>query len=527
MARKTTKENPNDKNTIAKISINSENPDYLLVNGNKIYINEELRQLILSQHSSEPSDSAISQFAAISKLPGLAFSVGLPDFHAGYSLPIGSVAAIDLQDDNACVSPDGVGFDINCGVRCLRSNLSFKDFPVNIREKLGELLVEEIPFTSKEEKKNLNKISLSELDIILDKGMKSLLESGIVKQEDMECTESRGSLPGNSKLIGQSSKARGINQIGTLGEGNHYLEFQVVEKIFDQEIANKLGISLDQVLVSIHTGSRGLGHGCCTDILKEIKTTGRNRSEVRAAYKKISDDQNLTKEEKLVEYDKLKKELVIKAKSNTKITNTLMHIPYNSEIGQKYISVMFSASNFAWANRSYITDRTRKCLNKLFPDASLDVIYDVCHNIAKIEKDSKGNELLVHRKGASRVLPPYHPDLPEKYKEIGQPVLVGGSMGTHSYLIVGSKECENTCYSTCHGAGRQVSRSDSRKQFNYEDIIKDLAQRDIVFKSGSKEGMIEECSNCYKDVNTVVNHSEKMDITKTVCRVKPILVIKG
>lgn len=535
MAESTSKEE-NMKNEKAKrerkIEIDASNPDYLLVNGNKIYVNEELRVPILEQYAEVPKDCGISQFASISRLPGLHLAVGLPDFHKGYALPIGSVAAIDLCDPSACVSPDGVGFDINCGVRCLKTNLTSKSLPTNLRNKLGDMLIQEVPLASKEDRKynNINNLSLEDLNMILDNGMKYLLEMGIANEDDIECTESNGSLPGNSKLVSQYAKSRGLAQMGTLGEGNHYLEIQVVEKIFDDDLANKMGIFEDQILVSIHTGSRGLGHGCCEEILKEIKSqaSGRmNKDEIKAAYKKISGNLELSKREKKEAYAELKDSINQKVKESKEEMNALMAIPYDSILGKKYVSVMFSASNYAWANRSFITHKARKCFRKLFPHASLDMVYDVCHNIAKIEKDQDGRELIVHRKGASRVLPPFHPDLPQRYQEIGQPVLVGGSMGTFSYLIVGADGCSKTCFSTCHGAGRLVTRSQSRQQFDYKKIVNTLNEKDIVFRSGSKEGMIEECSECYKDVNAVVDHSQKMGITKTVCRVKPVLVIKG
>lgn len=507
-----------------EIELDTSNPDFILVNGNKIYVDEQLRQPILREHELNKMGSAISQFASIPKLPGFSAAIGLPDFHVGYALPIGSIAVVDLSHPEACVSPDGVGFDINCGVRCLRTNLSVEDLSDEKRNELADLLVRAIPFEA--ESCPTSGKSISHINSILDRGMEYLLELGMVTKDDIDCTESHGSLPGNSRLVGQASKARGISQLGTLGSGNHYLEIQVVEKIFDERIARSMGISTNQVLVSIHTGSRGLGHGCCSSILKEIKEAPKVR---REQFRKSRESSLLIKhpsrEEKPAECAKPEAatEASPKCQSNE---GSLESIPYNSEIGQKYMSIMYSASNFAWANRSIITDRVRKCFAELFPGCKLEMVYDVCHNIAKVEDLQRGR-VLVHRKGASRVLPPDHPELPDRYAKTGQPVLVGGSMGTCSYLITGASGCSKTYFSTCHGAGRLVSRSQSRKMFKYQDILEDMRRKNIVFRSGSEEGMIEECCGCYKDVDAVVRHSEDVGITKTVCRVKPLLVIKG
>ncbi|ELA42582.1 uncharacterized protein VICG_00334 [Vittaforma corneae ATCC 50505] len=517
----------------------SEEEDCLIVNGQKIYISSELRKHILDEYDSNPDNCAISQFVAGKKLTGLVCSIGLPDFHIGYALPIGSIAVIDLSNPDAAISPDGVGFDINCGVRCLKTNLFLKDFipssetssSVNDkRELIGNLLVEQLPFEDIPVEK---RISPEHLNGILDEGMEYLLKIGRVCKEDLDFTESRGSLEGNSRIINQKAKSRGSSHLGTLGSGNHYLEIEVVDQICDEAIAKKLGIEEGQIVISIHTGSRGLGHGCCSDILEEMKqsnidTTQLIKDRTKEEFKKISENDSLSKEEKKVEYEKItqkfrqeKKEAMTK-----KEIETLEFVPFRSEIGQKYLKTMNSASNFAWANRSVITEKVRKVFSQVFPEVEIKLIYDVCHNVAKIEKID-GREYLILRKGASRILPPGHLDLPEEYKDIGQPVLVGGSMGTCSYLIVGDKNAKLTYYSTCHGAGRLVSRSKSKQKFSVEEVIEDMKSKDVVFKVGSIEGMVEECANCYKDVEVVVNHSQKIGVSKNVCRVKPILVLKG
>lgn len=471
-----------------EVELDTSDPDFILVNGCRIYVNESLRRPILEEYEQDRDRSAILQFAAAQRLPGLSTVIGLPDFHAGYALPIGSVAVVDLDHPKACVSPDGVGFDINCGVRCLRTNLTTADLSDEKKNMLADLLLKEVLF---EEKCTMDGEAIRHINCILDRGMDYLLDLGIVTKDDIECTESHGSLPGNSRLVGQAAKSRGISQLGTLGSGNHYLEIQVVERIFDEETARCMGVSVDQVLVTIHTGSRGLGHKCCSDVLKEISTGSTPQ----------------------------------KTMGSSKCSpGSLEFVPYSSEIGQKYMSIMYSASNFAWANRSVIADRARKCFSEVLPGTKLEMVCDVCHNVAKVEDLSR---VLVHRKGASRVLPPGHPELPERYVRTGQPVPVGGSMGTHSYLIAGAPGCTETYFSTCHGAGRLISRSLSKKMFSYENVVNDMKKKGILFRTGSEGGMVEECSECYKDVDAVVEHSERVGITRTVCRVRPILVIKG
>lgn len=517
----------------------SEEEDCLVVNGQKIYISSELKKHILDEYNASPDYCAISQFAAGCKLTGLACLIGLPDFHIGYALPIGSIAVIDLSNTDAAISPDGVGFDINCGVRCINTNLFLKDFALNDklssdrkdkRELIGDLLVEQLPFENIPVE---NRISPEHLNGILDEGMEYLLKTGRVHKEDLDFTESRGSLGGDSRVIDQKAKSRGAAQLGTLGSGNHYLEVEVVDQICDEATAKRLGIEEGQILISIHTGSRGLGHGCCSSILEEMRENAVQDSRsmkdmIKEEFKKVSENDTLSKEEKKAEYERITQKFreVKKETMTKKETETLEFVPFRSEIGQKYLKIMNSASNFAWANRSIITEKVRKVFSQVFPEVEMKLIYDVCHNIAKIEKiDEK--EYLVLRKGASRILPPGHPDLPEEYNDIGQPVLVGGSMGTCSYLIVGDKNAKMTYYSTCHGAGRLVSRSKSKQKFSVEEVIEDMKSKNIVFKVGSVEGMVEECAGCYKDVEMVVQHSQKIGVSKNVCRVKPILVLKG
>lgn len=520
-----------------------EEDDCLIVNDQKIYASKELQKTILEEHNATPETSSISQFMSGQKLGGFVSSIGLPDFHLGYALPIGSIVVIDLSHPDASISPDGVGFDINCGVRCLKTNLFLENLipsksvsdtnttsnintdsdSTDMRNTIGDMLVKKIPF---KDIPTGQRISLEELNGILDEGMKQLLKLGRVTQEDLENIESQGSLGGNNQIIEQKAKEKGLAQLGTLGSGNHYLEVEVIDQICNENIANKLGLKKGQIVISIHTGSRGLGHGCCTEILNEIKGAKEtNKEKLKRKFREVFENSNLGKEEKKAEHKRIVEE--VKNDKKLEIKNeTLSFVKFQSEIGQKYLETMNSASNYAWANRSIITEKVREVFKELFPEVKIELIYDVCHNVAKLEKiDEK--EFLILRKGASRILPPRHPDLPEIYAEIGQPVLVGGSMGTCSYLIVGAEEAKKTFYSTCHGAGRLVSRSKSKKTFSLEGVLEEMKAKDIDFRVGSKEGMVEECSGCYKDVEAVVEHSEKIGVSVTVCRVKPILVLKG
>lgn len=507
--------------------------DFLLVNGNKIYLNKELQAFAIEEHNSNQTQNAISQFAEISKLPGFIKSIGLPDFHVGYALPIGSVAVIDLECENASISPNGVGFDINCGVRCLKTNLFIEDLPSELKEKIGDELACELPF---ENISLENRISISELNKILDHGMEYLKSANVITELDLERTESRGSLKGSSLLIGQKSKFRGLAQLGTLGSGNHYLEIEVIDQIFNQEAADVIGIKRGQILISIHTGSRGLGHGCCSDIMKEIDEFNKPVSKediaekLRKDFRAVSDNDLLSKEQKQDLYTKIKLQASLDKKASSSInknrSDSLQSVPFSSKLGEKYFDVMNTAANFAWVNRSLISEKVKKVFTKFIPKSKIELITDVCHNIGKIETVD-GKEVLVLRKGASRILPPNHPELPEIYKNIGQPVLVGGSMGTSSYLIVGAEGAKDTFYSTCHGAGRLVSRSKAKTAFSYDQVIEEMKSKGISYRAGSEQGMIEESPGCYKDVEIVINHIEKVGISKKVCSVKPILVIKG
>lgn len=452
-----------------------------------IYVDEELRAPLLDDLVNGVTPCSIDQMSEICALPGLIGDVvGLPDIHTGYGFPIGSVAAFDINNPESVVSPGGVGYDINCGVRVLRTNLDIKEF----REK-AELLADElfgiIP-TGMGSDGRL-RISQSKLNSILDQGMNDLLKSKEIPEEDLEYCESNGYMPGDSRLVSQKSKGRGLNQLGSLGSGNHYLEVQYVDEVYDAEKAEVMGIKKNQVVVMIHSGSRGLGHSVCHNSLMAM--SGVKDNEVRQ----------------------------------------LVCSSYGSRVSQEYLLSMGSAANFAFVNRSVITQKARQAFGKIFERSKLELVYDVCHNIAKVEKhriDGIEYEALVHRKGASRAFPPHHDDIPAKYREIGQPVIVGGSMGTFSYILCGSEKSMDLSFgSACHGAGRILSRRLSKSLFTQESVCDLLRSQDIVFRCASELGMVEESPNSYKDVNRVVELSDRVGLTKKVCRLKPCLVIKG
>lgn len=335
----------------------------------RIYVDDELRAPLFEELESKADISSINQISEVCSLPGLIGDVvGLPNIHAGYGFPIGSVAAFDINDPESIVSPGGVGYDINCGVRALRTNLDIKE----LREKI-ELLADElfsiIP-TGMGSDERL-RISQGTLNSILDQGLNHMVKSKEISEEDLEYCESNGYMPGNSRIISQKSKGRGLNQLGSLGSGNHYLEVQHVDEVYDKEKAEILGIRKDQVVVMIHSGSRGLGHSVCHNSLMDM--------------------------------------------SGSDVSRQLVCSAYNSKESQDYLLAMGSAANFAFVNRATITEKARKAFTKTFEKSKLELIYDVCHNIAKIERhkvDGVDYEVVVHRKGASRAFPPHHSEIP-------------------------------------------------------------------------------------------------------------------
>ncbi|MCK5140830.1 MAG: RtcB family protein, partial [Candidatus Heimdallarchaeota archaeon] len=429
-------------------------------------------------------------------------ALALPDAHAGYGFPIGGVAAFDMEE--GVISPGGVGFDINCGVRMLTTTLEERDVKPKIKE-LVEKLYRKVPAgvgVKLSHDPKLASISRSEFDSALENGAQWCLENGYAREEDVRRIESQGKMPeADASKVSDKAKSRGLRQLGTLGSGNHYLEIQVVKPgdIFNEDIAKKLGIIKPyQVTAMIHCGSRGFGHQVATDYL---------RSSITAMHKY-----------KIPILDR-----------------ELASVPIKSKEGEDYFAAMSCASNMAFANRQIITYNVRKVFSEVFSkdedELGLNLIYDVAHNIAKIEEhtvDGIKKKLMVHRKGATRSFPPNHSEIPQEYREIGQPILIGGSMETGSYLLTGTERSMEVSFgSTAHGAGRTMSRSQAKRQVRGDLLQKQLRERGIYVKGASMPGLAEEAGFAYKDVDEVVNALKLAQISNPIVRVSPIGNVKG
>ena len=441
-------------------------------------------------------DKACQQVVNVSFLPGIVgHSLAMPDIHWGYGFPIGGVAATRVKD--GVISPGGVGFDINCGVRLLRTNLSIHEVKPYI-EKLIYTLFSNIPSGLGSEGRL--RVSQKELDQVLVKGAAWAVERGMGESEDLIFTEDAGCLKGaNPDKVSEKAKKRGLPQLGTLGSGNHFLEIQAVDQIYEPETARAMGIlEAGQILILIHTGSRGLGYQVCDDYIRTMA------SAVQRYGISLPDRQ-------------------------------LGCAPVQSPEGRDYLASMACAANYAWVNRQCITHWVResfiKVLGKSPRELGLEQIYDIAHNIAKIEThivEGKPQSLCVHRKGATRAFPKGHPDLPAIYRNIGQPVLIPGDMGRYSYIAVGTEiAMQETFGSTCHGAGRIQSRSAAKKGLRGSDIAYKLAQRGIFVKCDSMGALAEEASDAYKDVAEVIDVAEKAGISRKVAKAIPLGVIKG
>ncbi|MFP3417204.1 MAG: RtcB family protein [Nitrososphaeria archaeon] len=453
----------------------------------RIYATDELIQRI-------KQDRTLTQAMNVATLPGiLKYSYVMPDGHEGYGFPIGGVAAFDVE--NGVISPGGVGYDINCGVRLVRTNLTEKDVRPRLKE-LMDSLYKNVPSGLGSESGFT--FSQSELDEVAKLGMKWALEKGYAWEDDLELAEEGGSMPGaDPTKVSKEAKARGASQLGSLGSGNHFLEVEVVDKIFDEHIAKSMGVVQEgQVLVLIHTGSRGYGHQVCSDYLQIM-------------------------------------ERALKKYNIWLPDRELAAVPYMSEEGQNYIKAMISAANFAWTNRQLVTYQVRKSF-KIFDDPEkldMHLIYDVAHNIAKREKhkvDGSFMETIVHRKGATRAFGPGSELIPAKYRNIGQPVLIPGSMGTGSYVMVGLSSNEELSFgSAAHGAGRYMSRSAAKRTWTYKQLVEELEKKGIIIRAASKETVTEEAPLAYKDVDLVAEASELAGLAKRVFRMRPIGVVKG
>lgn len=440
------------------------------------------------------ADGAVKQGINVAScLPGIYNqSVMLPDAHCGYGFSIGGVAAIDAQ--NGCITPGGIGFDINCGVRLLTTNLTKEEVEPKIKDLL-EVMFRNVPSGVGSESKL--KLNDKELDEVLNRGAAWAVERGYGNKDDLEnCEEEGGMKTADASKVSNKAKARGRSQLGTLGAGNHFLEVQVVDKIYNEEVAKTFGITKEgQITIMIHCGSRGLGHQVCSDYLRSMEDT---YPDVVA---------------KLPEKD-------------------LIYAPAGSKLANDYFAAMSASANYAWANRHVIGHYVRESFKRVFgEDVELKTIYDVAHNIAKLEEheiDGQLRKVWVHRKGATRAFGPGHKDVPAQYRSVGQPIIIPGSMGTASYLLVGTeKAMKETFGSTAHGAGREMSRNEAIGKFRGETVKNELEKRHIYVKCASWKGIAEEAPAAYKDIDEVVKVSHEAGIGKLVARVVPLGVIKG
>jgi tRNA-splicing ligase RtcB (3'-phosphate/5'-hydroxy nucleic acid ligase) len=436
-------------------------------------------------------DQTLDQVANVATLPGLVGrSLAMPDAHQGYGFCIGGVAAADARE--GVVSAGGVGFDINCGVRLLSSPLSVRE----VRPHLSKLLAQQfrdIPCGTG--RSGLLKISRDDLDQLLRDGARWAVGKGYGTDADLSRIEDFGCLKtANPVRVSDRAKERGHSQLGTLGSGNHFLEIQVVDEIFDAEVAERFGLDREQIVVLIHSGSRGLGHQVCTDYLDLML----------GALRKYDIDV---------------------------VDRQLACVPIQSQEGQDYLSAMAAAANFAFVNRQMITHWTRKAFERIVGTDRLNVVYDVCHNIAKFEEhmiQGRSQRVLVHRKGATRAFPPGHPALPEELRPVGQPVLIPGSMGTCSYVLVGTEAAMNETFgSSCHGAGRSMSRSQAKRETTPEQLLKEMKEKGILVKGQTRSGLTEEKPNAYKDVGQVVAVVHNSGLARKVARLLPLAVMKG
>ncbi len=441
-------------------------------------------------------EQALEQVVNVAFLPGIVgYSLAMPDIHWGYGFPIGGVAATRVED--GVVSPGGVGYDINCGVRLLRTNLHEAEVRAKLEKLLTELFVN-VP--SGVGSTGKIKVGKKEMDDILTGGARWAVRRGFGTEDDLEATEEGGCLKGaDPGKVSLKAKERGSPQSGTLGAGNHFLEVEVVEEIFEPDLARSMGIEdVGQVLLLIHTGSRGLGHQVCDDYVRMLRQASRK-------YNINLPDQELA------------------------------CAPVKSPEGQDYLAAMACAANYAWANRQCIAHWARECFVKVFgkslPQIGLEMVYDVAHNIAKIETyevNGKRLNLCIHRKGATRAFPPGHPDVPPKYRKIGQPVLIPGDMGRGSYLAVGTETAIKESFgSVCHGAGRVKSRHAARRSLTDAEVARELASRGILAKAASRGSLSEEASEAYKNIDEVVDICHKAGLCRKVVKARPIGVVKG
>jgi len=454
----------------------------------RLYADEELLEAALGDRSME-------QLINTATLPGVVkYTLAMPDIHQGYGPPIGGV--IPLRASNGVISPGAVGYDINCGVRLLRSNILAKKVKP-IMDDIVNALFRGVP--SGVGRGGDVQLSHRDMNDVLEKGSAWAVSQGYGTKDDLEHTEEQGGMAGaEARAVSKRAKKRGSSQLGTLGSGNHFIEVGEVEALYDQEVADAFGLFEGQMVVWVHSGSRGLGHQVCTDYVRDLQQT------VHKYGIKLPD-----------------RELVC--------------APFDSPEGRDYFAAMACAANYAWANRQVLAYRVRRILDDvlagLVKDRGLTLVYDVTHNIAKLEEypiNGKPTKLVIHRKGATRAFGPGMKDVPADYREVGQPVLIPGDMGTASYVLVGTaKAMEKTFGTSCHGAGRVMSRRAAKKKIRGQELQQELAEKGIVVRGGSMAGLAEEAPAAYKDVDRVVNVVHSMGIARKVARVVPLGVIKG
>ncbi|KNH07693.1 hypothetical protein XU18_1660 [Perkinsela sp. CCAP 1560/4] len=465
------------------------------------YLTEMVDEITKRDWRAQSFTPALVQLANAATLPGaVSHAVGLPDMHAGYGFAIGNVVATAMPNQShpeGVICPGGIGFDINCGVRVIKTSLRKSDLTREIKERLAqELFTTTLPGINRKGLVPLSDNAM--LDDVLSRGMGWAVENGYAWEEDLARCEDQGCIRDcSAALVSSRAKKRGIRQLGTLGTGNHYLEVQVVDEILDQSAASAYGLNLDQVVIMLHCGSRGLGHQVASEAVcaMESAMTQENR---------IMNDIQLS------------------------------CAPISSTVGMEYFQAMNAAANFAFANRSCLTYFVRKAFENVFEqsadDLEMSVLYDVAHNIAKREEhvvNGRPVDLMVHRKGATRSFAPYHEDVPVEYQSTGQPVLVGGSMGTKSWILKGTAcAMDLTFGTTCHGAGRAQSRSSARKK-DWREVMQDLERQEISIRVTEPKHISEESPEAYKDVNNVVDVCHSVGISEKVARLQPIAVVKG
>jgi tRNA-splicing ligase RtcB len=436
-------------------------------------------------------EKVLDQVSHVASLPGIVkASFAMPDAHWGYGFPIGGVAAFNKE--TGVVSAGGVGFDISCGVRTILTGLSIEDIR-KVKEKLADTLFHTIP--AGVGSRGFLRLSIQQLNSLLEEGARWAVSNGYGTADDLIHTECGGFAQNAAPdAVSMNAKERQQSEMGTLGSGNHYLEVQEVTAIFDKEVAASFGLKKGDIVVSIHCGSRGLGHQVATDYSRKMLESAQSHGI------------------HLPDRD-------------------LACAPIGSSLGQQYLGAMRSAINCALANRQILTHLTRSAFSSLFPHAELSLLYDVSHNTCLEEEHlvyGKKQPLFVHRKGATRAFGPGHPSLPPCFQKTGQPVLIGGTMGTASYILAGTTKSEELAFSSsCHGAGRQMSRTQATHQWHGKDLIESLSHQGILIRCTSYRGVAEEAPGAYKDVDAVVESAHIAGLSTMVAKLKPIICVKG